>query len=495
LAVPGNHDLRRPDASGGTVVSLTELYQLPDAKKKMIWTAIVDDPNSDYRKAIDAAFGDYSQWWASRADEAKRGLKLFRQGLLPGEFAATLEKDGCHFGVIGLNTTFLQLEGGDFLGKLETHVQQYNRLMPEDDVLWPQKMDAAILVTHQPPDWLSPGNRQNSFDPLIAKAGRFAGHLCGHMHVAKSQTVISGGFPERRLLQGPSLLALEDTEDGLERLLGYQTLRIRVDRKSEIGNVRCWPRKAMTRTQANSWRFNIEPTYDLEEDGGTSEKRGYFSRPNWKESRSRNREAEPLFLVKPLELQTDAARAAEIGRQAAFRDEDVFFEGPEGSGKTIALTEFLAKSTELGKKTVYVTFMEYDEELKGGAALWQGIAASIYRNLKAVKELAAPGENVGYQDLTTYLFEKVLPTAYPLVIGFDEVGRLRQRALEEPFYRILRVWRDKDRYYFGDQSRLRFVLAGIERLKELPDKGDEGSRVVRLRDIPTSMLLKNWPPD
>ena len=194
-------------------------------------------------------------------------------------------------------------------------------------------------------------------------------------------------------------------------------------------------------------------------------------------------------LPEPTDAQDIVARAEEVGRQAALRDEDVFFEGLEGSGKSIALAAFLAKSVELGKKTAYITFMEYSEELNGGQALWQGIGDSIYGRLKSIIGLEAPERNLGYHELTTYLFEEVLPKAYPLVIGFDEVGRLRQRPLEEAFYRILRVWRDKDRVYFGAQSRLRWALAGISRLSQLPDEGDEGSRVVRVRDIPVGDVI------
>jgi hypothetical protein len=137
-------------------VCLTELSETRAEKAEKVWNGkvwngIVSDPASDYNRTIEVAFSSYSEWWDSRAREAKSRLKLLRRGLLPGDFAAEFQKGGFRFAIVSLNTTFLQLEGGRFQGGLQTHIQQYNRLIPEDDALWLQKMDAAILVTHQPP--------------------------------------------------------------------------------------------------------------------------------------------------------------------------------------------------------------------------------------------------------------------------------------------------------------------------------------------------------
>jgi hypothetical protein len=67
-----------------------------------------------------------------------------------------------------------------------------------------------------------------------------------------------------------------------------------------------------------------------------------------------------------------------------------------------------------------------------------------------------------------------------LVIGFDEVGRLRNKPVEVPFYELIRVWRERDDNLYSGQTRLRIALAGQERLREFPvededDKGSHGS--------------------
>ena len=113
-------------------------------------------------------------------------------------------------------------------------VQQYNRLVADDPNIL-QAADAAILVTHQPPEWLLPENKAKTFEPMITRSGRFAAHLCGHMHVAKSETVSRGSSAARRLYLGRSLLAVEPTRDGLDHVLGYQALRIEIDPDKQRG--------------------------------------------------------------------------------------------------------------------------------------------------------------------------------------------------------------------------------------------------------------------
>jgi hypothetical protein len=188
------------------------------------------------------------------------------------------------------------------------------------------------------------------------------------------------------------------------------------------------------------------------------------------------------LLEKPLDSTSDAR---EIGGRAALLDKDVFFTGPEGSGKTTAVNTFLSKSADLGKKTVLVNFYEYGEELRGGPDLWLGIGESIYDKFKGNPRLEAPGEITGTRQLTRYLFEKVLRIIYPLVIAFDEVGRLRYKPVGIPFYTMIRVWRERDNNLYTAQTRLRIALCGLERLREFPvdDEDDKSSRSIRVEDI------------
>ena len=287
LAVPGNHDLSRPaDETNPVAVVFETLTSLRRERADRVWTAIVSNPTSEYRKNIDAMFTNYCAWWIPWAKKAKEQLFSFREGLLPGEFAATVKKGDCEFGIVGLNTTFLQISPGAFQGKLAVHVQQFNRLVPDDDADWPENLDGVVLVTHQPPDWLSTQNRKDVFNPLIARARRFAVHLCGHMHVAKGEVEGRGGSDARRVALGRALFALEPIGDeGMERLFGYQAFQISASRFVKDGLVRAWPRKA-TQSQAENWIFGPDDSFELDSDGGTPDlPSNRFRRPNWKQKK------------------------------------------------------------------------------------------------------------------------------------------------------------------------------------------------------------------
>jgi hypothetical protein len=198
-------------------------------------------------------------------------------------------------------------------------------------------------------------------------------------------------------------------------------------------------------------------------------------------------------LLKTLDFKDNAV---EIGEKAALLGKDVFFTGPLGSGKTTALNALLFKSANLGKKTVLFNFFEYREELKGGPDLWFGIGESIYDKFKGNPRLEAPADITQPRQLTRYLFDKVLDIIYPLVIGFDEVGCLRYKPLEVPFYTLIRVWRERDDNLYSGQSRFRYALSGLERLPEFPviDEDDKGSRSINVWDIDVSRNARRADP-
>jgi predicted MPP superfamily phosphohydrolase len=185
LAVPGNHDLVRPPEIKPEAVVLANMTTLEHGLANKIWDEILDKNNSSYRRSIVQTFKEYEAWWSPWAQRAEAKLSAFRRGLLPGEFSATIEKGGCRFGVVGLNSTFLQISGANYDGRLAIHVRQFNKLMPSNNLEWFDTLDAAVLMTHQPPSWLSEENRKTFFHPMIARSGRFALHLCGHLHLAR----------------------------------------------------------------------------------------------------------------------------------------------------------------------------------------------------------------------------------------------------------------------------------------------------------------------
>jgi predicted MPP superfamily phosphohydrolase len=283
LAVPGNHDLCRPsDQNDPIVTEFREIGELPDeaTRSREAWDSITQDPTSKQRIAIDRMFANYVEWWKPWARRAKKQLSGFRHGLLPGEFAATLVKGECRFGIVGLNSTVLQAAGGDYRGRLAIHIRQFNEIVPKKEKNWPDTCDAALLMTHQPPDWLSPYNLENVFKPHIAKSGRFAAHICGHMHIARSEVSALGGSDARRIALGRSLFSMELEGGAMLRLFGYAAYQIVVSRMKQDGIVRAWPRKA-TKTDGGDWFFGPDQRFQLESDNGTPDlPANYFRRPN-----------------------------------------------------------------------------------------------------------------------------------------------------------------------------------------------------------------------
>src|SRR5208282_1930961 len=110
LTIPGNHDLVRPDSTNS---ALHEILAWPD--HSAVPTAFWEGRSSVTRRLIQASFRNYMRWHKNH--RFPRPIN-FRPGLMPGDFAASIEKQNIRIGILGLNTTFVQLQGGDFEGKL-----------------------------------------------------------------------------------------------------------------------------------------------------------------------------------------------------------------------------------------------------------------------------------------------------------------------------------------------------------------------------------------
>lgn len=110
LSVPGNHDLSRPSKSS-TMVALGHWWDHADVRDEF-W----ENPASEYRQVISEAHSSYSHWVRSNGFTP---AVQYRSGTLPGDFSAVVARDGVRVGFVGLNSTFLQLAGGDYAGKLD----------------------------------------------------------------------------------------------------------------------------------------------------------------------------------------------------------------------------------------------------------------------------------------------------------------------------------------------------------------------------------------
>lgn len=243
LAVPGNHDLERPD-----------LTKRDPALKWLLhpglFAEIADefwaDPDCPYRRVVAGTFAAYQNWW--RDVRPKRSLQ---EGGLPGDFAYSLELKSRKVGIIGLNTTFLQLKAGEFEGHLAWDVSQIHAACAGDAAAWIAEHDACLLLTHQGRDWLDP--RAQEAYAEINPAGRFAVHHFGHMHKTVYRNFSSGGGKATRHFQGNSLFSVERIEapHAVERRHGYAAGRIAFQKGR--ATLRFWPRRALY--DDNGWRF------------------------------------------------------------------------------------------------------------------------------------------------------------------------------------------------------------------------------------------------
>lgn len=246
LAVPGNHDLYRPNPreDNAAIDALLDKDGFPRIAGKF-W----DYPTGAYRRVINDSFAAYSQWW----DKAPHRAGAIKAGTLPGDFSVTLESGGRRIGIVGLNTTFFQLAGGDYEGRLVWDARQLHAVCEGGVDVWSKQHDVCLLLTHQGPNWLTPEARRHG-ESEIAPAGRFAAHLFGHQHETEITYIRRGGAREAvRLCQGCSVFGMEKFGEPpkVERAHGYAAGRLEWA-ESEI-HLRLWPLLATNKT--GRWRF------------------------------------------------------------------------------------------------------------------------------------------------------------------------------------------------------------------------------------------------
>lgn len=246
--VPGNHDLKRPRPDHALVLAV-EAFRTKAAIRK----SIVDDSKGQYRKAISASFKEYTEFVAEIKSSSMLVPNLV-DGLLPGDSSCTISVNGLNIGLVGLNTAWSQLEGGEKKGYLEIALEQLNSVVGNDAPDWTSKNNINFLVTHHPEDWLSKLGRKE-FRDEINPPGFFDAHLYGHMHELNSVTYEYASGAKRRDIQAASLFGVEYSADGvIDRRHGYYYGRI--DANSE--SLTIWPRKVENKEGRGGWDVSID---------------------------------------------------------------------------------------------------------------------------------------------------------------------------------------------------------------------------------------------
>jgi hypothetical protein len=264
IAVPGNHDLIRPDTK-------TPSPALKWLLKPDLFADIADDvfieKMTEYRQVINEAFNEYSRWWDNIR---KQSRIMVSDGILPGDVSATFElSDDYRVGIVGLNTSFLQLTAGDYQQKLAWDLRQFHKVCGGDGPSWVAEHNVCLLLTHQGPTWLNTDSSTQVY-PEINPAGRFAAHLFGHMHTGSAETRNSGCGEDLRQWQACSMFGMEKFGEPPQfaRQHGYSAGRIEFSGGN--ASIRQWPRIAVK--DINGWRLKPDDGvggFLLQDDQGT----------------------------------------------------------------------------------------------------------------------------------------------------------------------------------------------------------------------------------
>jgi len=247
VAIPGNHDLQRPQGRTAFAYRVLERYDQGAGDEDV---RTLDEELWDRRDAsfVEPLFSGYQEWFRRRLllDLQRRAKKL-HLSRFPGDFCLELEIEGAFpLCLVGLNSTWQQYRGGSFEGKLTIPARQFQAALEDPGAGNPlevfKRHPRALLMMHHPPGWLSRlGCR--AFDEAIYPANRFDLCLFGHMHEGRTLSVaVSGGTP-RYYFQAPSLFGLEHYGTLQEdRLFGYAWGTLAAG-----GEVRIWPLARVTR--------------------------------------------------------------------------------------------------------------------------------------------------------------------------------------------------------------------------------------------------------
>jgi predicted MPP superfamily phosphohydrolase len=193
VTVPGNHDLARPRVNS-VVRALRNWHHDRDLREEF-WSTNDGEVHALLRECF-SAYDAFAARWPLPPGFAER------RGLIPGDRSISLSHNEIRLALVGLNSAFLQLEGGDYQGRLDLDPRQLLGVCGDDPGLFVDDHHLALLLTHHPSDWLHP-RALADYRADITPPGRFAAHLFGHMHEPSAQTVAIAGAPGAARVAGP----------------------------------------------------------------------------------------------------------------------------------------------------------------------------------------------------------------------------------------------------------------------------------------------------
>ena len=253
--VPGNHDLARTsDPANSTHQVIKNWISNSELQDGYFW-----NKDSEYIRYCEERFKYFNQFL--REYNRKYDLSP-RYGLLPGDTYHALDIKGIKVGVVGLNSSFLQIEGGDYQGKLGIYNQQITSLFDMRYVESLKSNDINFLLTHHNAEWFEP-HSQSQYEGEIYKKSYVLEHFCGHNHIPKTSFHDDNFTGTSHVNVAPSLCGLEKFDDGsdkIDRIHGYHAGKYQIADDGSI-NKRFYPRIAFKR--GGTFVFTSDQSYGL----------------------------------------------------------------------------------------------------------------------------------------------------------------------------------------------------------------------------------------
>jgi small GTP-binding protein len=181
LAVPGNHDLHRD--------SLSSMHRNMLEARRWHESSVVRSDfwsrrDNTLRQAVHQAFAPFSSWLESWQNNHLSALSLeVHKGLLPGDFAATVVKEGLRLGIAGLNSAFLLPNASGTQAYFDIDSRQLEEATGGNLHKWALTHDLNLLLTHHPPTSLERGSLTLIQEELASRNDAVL-HLCGSRHAA-----------------------------------------------------------------------------------------------------------------------------------------------------------------------------------------------------------------------------------------------------------------------------------------------------------------------
>ena len=213
VAIPGNHDLLRPDHTKAAVRVMKSYFKDREFQDDF-WNGI--GSKGEYYELISQCFENYIKWY----DEVSLPKPDFKKGIMPGDISVNTYINDINLKIIGLNTAFLELGGDYYKGKLALNPVQLQALTSGDHVGWLENSDISLLLTHHDPSWYD-SKSLDYYNNDINPPGLFFNHLCGHLHEPNAFQESKIGSKSKRIQLAPSLFGLQKINDKLDRINGY----------------------------------------------------------------------------------------------------------------------------------------------------------------------------------------------------------------------------------------------------------------------------------